>query len=388
MGQFIRFLIGLAAVAMLGLTALLVHQDKITARLTEDSIRALREAQISDVDVSFLAEGALRDRVARLSGDLPQAVLDRAKTVVEAVPGVASAAILPTKAVEQKPYYWVAKYESGALTLDGTVPDKATRERLIARARTLFPGKTINDITKLREKPPSDNWTNAAERSLDALAKLDNGYAELSDTIATLNGTTSQPIAALQASRGFRSGLPEDFLARPLLEVIDPNAAANDPSKRTPSFSAAEQVIQCQKRLDAIMSAQKIDFLPATATLAVQKDPLLEAVAGMAVGCPSVVLLVAAHVTQPRDADAALQLSLQRARVVAQYLAERGVPSRQIRTAGYGNSQPLVAQDAANADRVNERIQFLVSANPNAAAVIRQQPQTNPIVQQSDTFSK
>lgn len=389
MGQFIRFLIGLAAVAMLGLTALLVHQDQITARLTEDSIRALREAQVADVEVSFIAKDAPRDRVARLSGDLPQAVLDRAKTVVEAVPGVAKAVIVPTKAIEQKPYYWVAKYQDGTLTLDGAVPDTPTRDRLIARARTLFPGKTVNDIMKLREKPPSANWTNAAERSLEELAKLDSGYAELSDTIATLNGTTAQPVAALQASRGFRSGLPEDFLPRPLLEVVDPNAAASDdPSKRTPSFSAADQVIQCQKRLDAIMSGQRIDFLPGTATLAVQKDPLLEAVAGMAVGCPSVVLLVATHVTQPRDAEAAQKLSMQRARILAEYLVQRGVPPRQIRAVGYGNSQPLVGQSAANADRINERVQFLVSANPNAAAVIRQQPQTNPIVQQSDPLSK
>lgn len=389
MGQFIRFLIGLAAVAMLGVTALLVHQDKITARLTADSIRALREAQIADVAVSFRAEDALRDRVARLSGDLPQAVLDRARVIVEAVPGVARAVILPTNAVEQKPYYWVAKYEDGVLTIDGTVPDQATRDRLIAKARTLFPGKTVNDITQLREKPPSDKWPDAAARSLEELAKLDSGYAELSDTIATLNGTTAQPIAALQASRGFRSGLPGDFLARPMLEVIGPDAVTDsDPTRRTPSLSAADQVVQCQKRLDAIMSGQKIDFLPSTATLAVQKDPLLEAVAGTAIGCPSVILLVSAHVTQPRDAEAAQQLSMQRARYVAQYLADRGVPPRQIRALGYGNSQPLVGQSTANADRINERIQFLVSANPNAAAIIRQQPQTNPVVQQSDPLSK
>ncbi len=389
MGQLIRFLIGLAAVAMLGLTAFLAHQDTITRKLTENSIQALREAQIADVAVVFIAEGAPRDRVARLSGDLPQAVLDRAKSVVEAVPGVASVLVMPAKPLERKPYYWIAKLDSGAVTLDGSVPDQATRNRLIARTKSLFPGKTVQDIMKLRTNPPSANWANAAERGLEELAKLDNGYAELSDTIATLNGTTNRPIAALQASRGFRDGLPEDFLPRPMLEVIDPSAVTDSAQTGgTPSFSAAAQVTQCQKRLDAIMSGQQVAFLPGTSTLAVQNDPLLEAVAGMVVGCPSIIMQVATHVAQPRDAEEAQKLSSERARILALKLNKLGVPSRQIRAAGYGNTQPLVDQGAANADRINERVQFLVSANPNAAAVIRQQPQTNPIVQQTDPLSK
>ena len=73
---------------------------------------------------------------------------------------------------------------------------------------------------------------------------------------------------------------------------------------------------------------------------------------------PGTVIEIRAHVQSMGNAQAEAQLSAQRAKSVARYLVQNGVPVAQLRAKAFGATQPLEVGVSAEAGRVNNRIEL------------------------------
>ena len=73
---------------------------------------------------------------------------------------------------------------------------------------------------------------------------------------------------------------------------------------------------------------------------------------------PDAVIEIRAHVQSMGNAQAEAQLSAQRAKSVARFLVQNGVPIAQLRAKAFGATQPLAGGVSAEANRVNNRIEL------------------------------
>jgi len=104
-----------------------------------------------------------------------------------------------------------------------------------------------------------------------------------------------------------------------------------------------------------------ITFETASARLTVESRELLDSVARILARYPSVKLLVEGHTDDSGDAAINLRLSEQRARACTTYLAGKGIDPARMQAVGFGETQPLVPNDTAEARERNRRVEFKLS---------------------------
>jgi predicted flap endonuclease-1-like 5' DNA nuclease len=85
------------------------------------------------------------------------------------------------------PYQWQAQKDGSTVTLVGFAPSSEAKNRIVASAKAIFAGASINDRLQLGSGAPTglETLTGAA---FGHLAKLDKGIASLVDTSYTLTG--------------------------------------------------------------------------------------------------------------------------------------------------------------------------------------------------------
>lgn len=109
-------------------------------------------------------------------------------------------------------YSWMAKLSGNSVALTGYVPSERLRETLLAHAKQAF-GKTgVVDKMELGEGAPN-GWEKAAKISLDQLATLQEGTAELKGGQLTLSGTAADEATAETTKKAFKSQIPESYKA-------------------------------------------------------------------------------------------------------------------------------------------------------------------------------
>jgi OmpA-OmpF porin, OOP family len=106
---------------------------------------------------------------------------------VEAVPGVRLVNDETRLVPEAKPFVWTAERDVVKVTLGGSSPLPASKNKLLEAARADLGGVEIVDQMNLSRGAPSQ-FDAAALLLLDQIAKLKDGKIELSDTKVSLSG--------------------------------------------------------------------------------------------------------------------------------------------------------------------------------------------------------
>jgi hypothetical protein len=157
----------------------------------------------------------LSDRAATLSGtaadyETEEAVLALLANVPDGYSTSFDLKIEPTV-----PYVFNARYENGAVTVDGYVPDDETRARLA----TIL-GKGAANLER-KFGMPDQNWPVAIEQAVKALELSESGAIQLSGTSLTLAAKTQDPLkeAAIQTAL---ANLPEGYSANLLIRATIP----------------------------------------------------------------------------------------------------------------------------------------------------------------------
>lgn len=125
--------------------------------------------------------------------------------------------------------------------------------------------------------------------------------------------------------------------------------------------ATAEAVKSCQSGVDEVIRGKTINFTSGGATIAVDSQSLIDAVAASLKDCAGTTIEVAGHTDTTGDDAPNQRLSEERANSVVQALVAQGVPAARLLPKGYGESRPVDPAVNAAAHAKNRRIEFTVA---------------------------
>ncbi|MFN3910406.1 OmpA family protein [Hyphomonas sp.] len=227
------------------------------------------------------------------------------------------------------------------LTLDGRVPDIATRDAVIAEAGKDLPRRieeVVSQIEAIGIASPA-GFEETALRGVSLLKECDSGVVSL--TTKHLNVRCALPEREVERVRALAS--------RPL-----PYGSVGDVE-----ILAQEVVETCEEELARLLEASRIEFDPGSDQITSSKAALLDLTARAATDCPG-RLRVEGHTDNTGSAALNENLSQRRAEAVRAALIQRGVAPSRIFAAGYGPAKP-VGDNATETGRAqNRRIEIRI----------------------------
>jgi len=119
----------------------------------------------------------------------------------------------------------------------------------------------------------------------------------------------------------------------------------------------------CQQQFNQQLSNEKIRFKTSSAILSANSSHLITQLAKTAQSCPQFSIVIAGH-TDSSGLDTMNQkLSEQRAQSVYNALVKHGITASTLAAIGYGESQPIAANNTPQGKAQNRRIEFKVQEN-------------------------
>lgn len=329
-----------------------------------------------------------------------------------------------TLAKPVSPYEWTAQLgERGLVRLSGHVPGQKHRRAIKAEAQRLFP-KGVEDQMVIAQGAPTGPWTDTAIWALAQLSRLTSGEARFKDKVVLIRGAAPSATvqADIEDAASTKIGRPYKgrtdirpagaFDAVPATEptaqavtgaaVPPPSAAGQTPAPATaqaaltprstpavtaPTATPAVQTppapapapgatalttpeattppperddgVECQKLVDKLMTNNAVAFASGSSEVRSVAHEMLNNLAKAAAKCP-IKIRITGHIdTTP--ADAAPNLSQERADAVATYLIAKGVSRKRIASIGAGAEQPVGDNATSSGQAKNRRIEITVT---------------------------
>jgi OOP family OmpA-OmpF porin len=296
----------------------------------------------SDGDVTLLA-----------GSDVSQAAFD--KVVGELETGLPDAFSLTStlekaEAATEGPAEFTATLSAeGKVELRGRLTDDLQRQAVDAFARAAFEGADVLMATRTDAALP-DGWPVRVFAGIEALAEVEEGKLLVrADTVEVTGVTGSQETRGritqilsgkLGPGQTFRVNVRYD-------EALDPIASLPTPE-------------ECAADVNAVIAAKKITFTPASAELATDARPVLDALAGILVACPPMQMEIAGHTDAQGSEGGNRALSQARAEAVLLALQGRRVDISGMTAVGYGEATPIADNDSEAGREANRRIEFVL----------------------------
>jgi len=149
----------------------------------------------------------------------------------------------------------------------------------------------------------------------------------------------------------------------PPVNTSKPKPVANKPT--APKPAPAKPVVHTFAQASDVPAdtlekylPKNILFVQSKSIMLAQSEPELDRLSGFLVRNPALRLSVEGHTDNHGDSAKNLILSKERARVVADYLASKGVAAERIKSEGYGDTRPL--QTIASGNVKNRRVEFKI----------------------------
>lgn len=112
---------------------------------------------------------------------------------------------------------------------------------------------------------------------------------------------------------------------------------------------------------DAVVQLQDITFETGKAELKPESNEELDRLAGLLEGNKTIKVEISAYTDDVGNDDSNLKLSEKRAKTVVDYLTTKGIKGDRMTAKGYGETQPLVANDTDENKAKNRRVQFKIN---------------------------
>jgi outer membrane protein OmpA-like peptidoglycan-associated protein len=112
---------------------------------------------------------------------------------------------------------------------------------------------------------------------------------------------------------------------------------------------------------DAVVQLQDITFETGKADLKPDSNEELDRLVALLEGNQTIKVEISAHTDDVGNDDSNLKLSEKRAKTVVDYLTAKGIKADRMTAKGYGETQPLVANDTDGNKAKNRRVQFKIN---------------------------
>ena len=187
-----------------------------------------------------------------------------------------------------------------------------------------------------------DSWETASLRLLYVIAALDSAQARLSPGKIEIRGVTTD-LASLDSRLDFlREGVDPSVTIQKDVLVVE---------------AAAALATLCRQNLAHAVTGP-VAFRQSSSEIRTSSFAVLDRLVDLANECRGNMLSITGHSDGTGPETWNRQLSLDRAQAVADYLAERGVPTDSLLVAGAGSSEPVADNATAHGRSLNRRIEF------------------------------
>lgn len=246
--------------------------------------------------------------------------------------------------------------KDGKVDLAGRLRDALTRDAVESYARARFGTDAVHAATRVDQNLP-DGWPKRVLVALEALSELDSGSVTVREDTLKITGKTGSKETAANVARILSGKLGANGkydIAISYEESLDQTAAL--PTDK-----------QCVDRINAAIAEQKITFEPGEAVLKPEAKATIDKIAEIMKLCSDYPMEIGGHTDSQGGEDMNLSLSEQRARAVIVALQSRRILTGNLTAKGYGETQPLMANDTEADREINRRIEFRL-LNPPAEA--------------------
>ena len=297
---------------------------------------------------------------------------------------------------------WHAVLSKPSVVLEGDVPDRATKNLILERARTNFPGRRVVNQMNIKSVSPPQGWSLTALRALDAMTRLSEGEATLNDTRLRVSGTATTVNAIETIRETVTSYLPNGYqgyenvkppsptfsrynyteyeeegdnwwrsflanakkkIVKPIVNVNKPIVDVKKPIVDVKEILASKKPVSanvCGNALNEVARSGIVRFETNSSRINSASYPTLDKLFNIANKCPNASFEISGHTDSDGSKGYNKKLSLKRAASIVSYLKGKGIDGSRMKSAGYGESRPIAPNDTAANKARNRRIEFKV----------------------------
>lgn len=228
-----------------------------------------------------------------------------------------------------------------AVVVSGTVPDEATRQVILQRAREVYGADRVVDQLGIGPVVAPPNWSQYVQRMISPnLKQVSRGELAISGNTIDLKGEVGNEALRQQVVSEMSTQLNPTYTVRNGLRV-----------------STGEQAV-----LDNALANRVVEFESGSATLTPKGRAVLdEMVAALKTLPAGRKVQVIGHTDGLGARDANIALSAARADTVKGYLVGKQIPEAMLETSGAGPDRPVASNATAEGRARNRRIEFRVS---------------------------
>lgn len=257
------------------------------------------------------------------------------------------------------PEFVAVRATDGKVDLSGRLADELSRQTVESYAALRFGTANVHAATRVSQGLPK-GWPARVLAALEVLATLEQGKVTVQPDKFVVEGVTGSRATSGQIARLLDRRLGEgrnyDLKVR-YEKALDPRA--NLP---TPAL--------CVTRVNEVLAAKKISFQPGSALIDPGSGPTLDKVAGLLKQCTDYRMEVSGHTDSQGREEMNMILSQQRAQSVIDALLARRLLTGNLQARGYGETEPIMANDTEEHREQNRRIEFrLIGADGKAIPI-------------------
>lgn len=228
--------------------------------------------------------------------------------------------------------------DSQPVIVSGVVPDEATKAQLIAKVRSLY-GDRVVDQLSIGSVVAPPNWSNSVQKLLNSqLQQIRKGQLQVDGNMVRIRGQVANEALRQQLVSQMATSLTSSYSIKDGLTV-----------------QTSEQI-----SLDQTLGNRIIEFDSGSANLRDGSKLILREIAASMGKLGGKRVEIVGHTDNEGNPNNNLILSRARADAVKAYLHSLGVPLSQMTTTGMGASQPVASNEDAEGRRRNRRIEFRI----------------------------
>lgn len=237
---------------------------------------------------------------------------------------------------------WHFALSHGVLTLNGAMPDQATKDTVVRHAfNKISPPRItgVDDQLDITGVEAPEGYIQVAMRGVNTITRCDTGRAGFE------NGRFS-----------LRCELPDSDAAEVRREAI---ASMPFGTVDTVDMLPHDAVVTCEAELTDLLMDARIEFDSSSSVIDASSNALLDAVAAAVRKCPG-TLRIEGHTDSTGPEDENETLSRNRALAVRNALVARNVDPQRLIAEGYGATRPLAGNTTPEGRARNRRIEIRV----------------------------
>jgi OmpA-OmpF porin, OOP family len=239
-----------------------------------------------------------------------------------------------------------AETKDGKVVLTGVLPDQATKDQLLARAREVYGAENIVDNLTVDAKVGKPSWLASVLGLLPFTAKdvKNGGLSVEKNSISLIGQVTSEDIKA----KVYKDA-----------SIAFPNATINNLLTVGNTTMTADQE-STQAQINEQIAGKVIEFDSGSDQMTTRGKAVLDELAPIFEKSPDTNFEVGGHTDAQGDDGSNLKLSQRRAVTVKNYLVGKNLKAERFTAKGYGETQPIADNNTDEGRQRNRRIAFTV----------------------------